>query len=161
HWYATYGPLVKVRMGSSWMCHVFDPHDVEAIYRSDGKNYEAWWEQRRAIQSVVQRPSVIKQYVPLLSNIADEFVEKFKGETVITDVFYQIMKFTIEGISLLLFNKRLGCIDDSNTQSKEIMQHSVILLDTFGEQYRKPPGYFKFRNKLYNKYEESSDYLRK
>ena len=32
-----YGPIIKTKMGPYWFVHVFDPDDIETVFRSDSK----------------------------------------------------------------------------------------------------------------------------
>ena len=70
------------------------------------------------------------------------------------------IKFIL-GIGLLVLCKRLGCITKSNPNGETIMNQATAMMESFGEQFRRPPIYFKFRSSLYTKYEESMDFLRK
>lgn len=37
HLYKTYGPIVREKLGSSSLVHVFDPDDARTIYQNEGK----------------------------------------------------------------------------------------------------------------------------
>lgn len=99
-----FGPLVRENLfGSFSILHVFDPIDMESIFRNEGKypnrrshrallkyrhdrpelyssgglfpeNGEAWYRLRKLIQTILLNQSQINQFIPAIDSIADQMV---------------------------------------------------------------------------------------
>jgi cytochrome P450 len=66
------------------------------------RNDEEWFSLRKTAQKALLRQKSINKYLPTMSAIADEFVEKFQGEDRINDVLRHLMEFSTEGKRILL-----------------------------------------------------------
>lgn len=61
------------------------------------RNDEEWLTLRKTAQKAILRQKSINKYLPVISEIADEFVEKFRGEDRINDVLQHLLEFSTEG----------------------------------------------------------------
>ncbi|XP_048753533.1 probable cytochrome P450 49a1 [Ostrea edulis] len=187
-WTRKYGPICKQRLGHDWYVFLTDPGDFEKVFRNDRKypfrgilplikvytmrtqtkpgltalNDEEWLTLRKTAQKAILRQKSINKYLPVISEIADEFVEKFRGEDRINDVLQHLLEFSTEGVGKVCFGVRLGCISKPDqTVKTETMQHVETFLDCFGNQFYVMPWYKLFRSPFYRKYAKSADYLKR
>ncbi|KAG8306073.1 hypothetical protein J6590_055978 [Homalodisca vitripennis] len=101
--YETYGPIVREKIGSSTVVHVFDPDDARTIYRNEGKmpyvvplqetdklyrqkaemspglgntNGEEWYRLRAAVRHLMLKPQDVQQFLPGVREVAKDLVER-------------------------------------------------------------------------------------
>ncbi|XP_033754997.1 probable cytochrome P450 49a1 [Pecten maximus] len=179
-----YGPLVRIRAGKGWLVCVNDPDDIAAVFRSESKfpyrgvtliantydrrkgaraglvtlKGEEWYALRSPTQKSMMRPKAMTKYASRISQIADEFVAKFEQRDRLDNLPDQLMEYTAEGVGMLCFNTRLGCITENNATS-ELMEHTKTYLEVFGESTYRLPLYTIFRTPMYRKFERAADYI--
>ncbi|XP_062595593.1 probable cytochrome P450 CYP44, partial [Saccostrea cucullata] len=121
-WTKTYGPICKQRLGNDWYVFLTDPRDVEKVFRNDRKypyrgilpltkvytertrtkpgltalNDEEWFALRKTSQRAILRRKSVHKYLPAISAIADDFVDKFRHKDRIDDVIQHLMEFSTE-----------------------------------------------------------------
>nr|XP_022338228.1 probable cytochrome P450 49a1 isoform X1 [Crassostrea virginica] len=186
-WTKTFGPICKQRLGREWYVFLTDPNDVEKVFRNDRKypfrgalpltkvyarrtrespgltalNNEEWFVLRKAAQRAILRQKAMNKYLPIISAVADDFVDKFRQEERIDNVLHHLMEFSTEGAGKLCFGVRLGCISKHDqTMQTKTMKHVETFLDCFGNQFYVMPWYKLFRSPFYKKYAKSADYLK-
>ncbi|KAJ8302497.1 hypothetical protein KUTeg_018893 [Tegillarca granosa] len=117
-----YGKIAKQRVGRSWMIFLFDPDDIQQVCRSDSrneyrpelplmtcyakekgietglafKNGEEWHTLRKIIQEKLLKPKSVVKYIPMIEEIADEFVDTVGPNQVMDDTFTTMSRFTAE-----------------------------------------------------------------
>ncbi|KAK3082777.1 hypothetical protein FSP39_005119 [Pinctada imbricata] len=181
-----YGPIVRARMGADHTVYLFDPDDIETVFRNDKKHpsrielpltkvhqkrtgtplalgtlqEDEWRKRRRPLRNLVQRLQYISKYVPSLSTIADDFVDKLEDKEEFNNAFDQLMEFTSEGVGYLCFQRRLGHIDKTCSCSKsELLKHTTVYLKHLGEQFFRLPLYKLFRTPIYNSFANSYQFI--
>ncbi|XP_061196416.1 probable cytochrome P450 49a1 [Saccostrea echinata] len=187
-WTKTYGPICKQKLGNDWYVFLADPRDVEKVFRNDRQypyrgilpltkvytkrtrtkpgltalNDEEWFALRKTAQRAILRRKSVNKYLPAISAIADDFVNKFRRKDRIDDVIQHLMEFSTEGAGKMCFGVRLGCISSPDQTIKtETMQHVETFLDCFGNQFYIMPWYKLFQTPFYRKYAKSANYLRR
>ncbi|OWF50845.1 probable cytochrome P450 49a1 isoform X1 [Mizuhopecten yessoensis] len=179
-----YGPLVKIRAGKDWLVCVYDPDDIAAVFRTESrhpyrgvtplaKTYDRrkgvrpglvtlkgdeWYALRSPTQKAMMRPKAMTKYAYRISQIADEFVAKFERRDRLDNLPDQLMEYTAEGVGMLCFNTRLGCITETNNSS-ELMEQTKTYLELFGESTYRLPLYTVFRTPMYRRFERAADFL--
>ncbi|XP_052718535.1 probable cytochrome P450 CYP44 isoform X1 [Crassostrea angulata] len=188
NWTQKYGPICKQRLGNDWYVFLTDPNDVEKVFRNDrkfpfrgvlpltkvytkrtnaspgltGLNDEEWYTLRKSAQRAILRQKAVYKYLSAISVIADDFVDKFRGQCQIDDVLHHLMEFSTESAGRMCFGVRLGCISKpEQTSQTETMKHVETFLDCFGNQFYVIPWFKLFRSPFYRRYEKSADYLKR
>ncbi|XP_033729239.1 1,25-dihydroxyvitamin D(3) 24-hydroxylase, mitochondrial-like [Pecten maximus] len=184
-WKNEYGPIVRVRLGKRWSLYLFDPDDIEKVFRADQKyperitlplmsiyekrqnlpstlantNGKEWHAMRGPTQKIMLRPKAVTKYAPKLSIIADDFVDSLKTSGRLDNLPFKLMEYSAEGVGMLCFNTRLGCITSDNTATP-LMTYTKDFLDRLGNHfYRMIPTYMLFRTKFYIGFEEAANFL--
>ncbi|XP_033755183.1 probable cytochrome P450 CYP44 isoform X2 [Pecten maximus] len=186
-WRREFGTICRVRLPSEWNVFVLDPDDVEKTFRSDNKypfrrplplfdtynnsrnreptigerNGENWWELRSPAQRGICQPRAVSKLIPKLSGVADDLVSNCRVTGQLQNLPDPLFEYSSEGAGLLCFNKRLGIISSSGSESnREFMEFVDNYFDYFGEQLLAPINWFKwFKTPGYRKFEKASDFL--
>ncbi|XP_021352739.1 probable cytochrome P450 49a1 isoform X2 [Mizuhopecten yessoensis] len=184
-WKNQYGPIVRAKVGNRWSLYLFDPDDIEKVFRADQKYPERatlpilsvyekrqkippslantngieWYTMRAPTQKVMLRPKAVTKYAPKLSKIADDFVLALENKDRLDNLPFKLMEYSAEGVGMLCFNTRLGCITPDNTVTP-LMEYTKDYLDRLGNHFYKAiPSYMFYKTKYYLKFEEAADYL--
>ncbi|XP_077293104.1 cytochrome P450 CYP12A2-like isoform X2 [Arctopsyche grandis] len=160
--HSDFGEIVKMEkvLGRKTAIHLFDPNDIEKIYKAEGvfpermllpsmlyfrKNMrqeifkhtkglltsdgEDWYTFRNKVNTIMMQPKMIKQYVEPVDSIAKEFVTRIqsirgKDNKLSIDFMTEINKWSLESITYLALNTKLGCLQgelsDDSTPAKMI-----------------------------------------
>ncbi|XP_060084495.1 probable cytochrome P450 49a1 isoform X2 [Ylistrum balloti] len=164
-----YGPIVRIRLRNMWSLYLFDPDDIEKVFRADQKyperamlplltvyekrqnipsslsntNGEEWYSMRSPTQKIMLRPKAVTKYAPKLSKIADDFVEKLDGKDRLENLPFKLMEYSAE----------------DNTVTP-LMAYTKDYLDRLGNHFYKTiPSYMFFRTKYYKDFEKSANFL--
>ncbi|XP_069112989.1 cytochrome P450 27C1-like isoform X2 [Argopecten irradians] len=184
-WKNKYGPIVRVRLGKPWGLYLFDPDDIEKVFRSDNKhperltlpllsvyekrqkippslanaNGEDWYAMRGPTQKIMLRPKAVTKYAPKISAIADDFVDSLKNSDRLENLPFKLMEYSAEGVGMLCFNTRLGCITSDNTVTP-LMDYTKEYLDHLGNHlYSMIPTYMLYKSKFYKEFETAANFL--
>lgn len=187
-WAHKYGPICKQRLGNDWYVFLTDPIDFEKVFRNDrkypfrgvlpltkvytkrtntspgltGLNDEEWFTLRKTAQRAILRQKAVYKYLSAISVIADDLVDKFRGQCHIDDVLHHLMEFSTESAGRMCFGVRLGCISKpEQTSQTETMKHVETFLDCFGNQFYVIPWFKLVRSPFYRRYEKAADYLKR
>ncbi|XP_077982434.1 cytochrome P450 10-like [Glandiceps talaboti] len=189
--FRTYGPIFKEKIADNTFVNIINARDVEHLFRNAGrtparppiapiKHYreikkrnigiaslqgEEWERVRKPVQQVVMKPQKMQSYIPVLDDIANDFVELMKanldenGE--IADYQNQVYKWALEGVATIALNTRLGCLandlePDSNAQ--KMIDSTVGYFDTLRDlMYSFPLYKFGIYNKTWKKFADCHD----
>lgn len=61
------------------------------------RNNEEWFVLRKAAQRAILRQKAMNKYLPIISAVADDFVDKFRQEERIDNLLHHLMEFSTEG----------------------------------------------------------------
>ncbi|XP_067843154.1 cytochrome P450 isoform X2 [Heptranchias perlo] len=160
-WKSKFGPLTVVNMASSdlieqvlrqegkYPVRSFMPHWRE--YRElRGHAYgplceygQKWNHLRSMLNPKMLKPKEVSKYSPAVNEVVTDFVEKVKwlrenhgGGVMVNDVSNELYKFAFEAICTILFETRMGCMEEQIPEETqkfidavfEMFSHSVILL---------------------------------
>ncbi|XP_046406719.1 probable cytochrome P450 CYP44 isoform X2 [Ischnura elegans] len=160
-----YGPLVRQDIGMRSIVHVFDPESVRAVYEGEGKsphveplqetvmmyrkqrnislglgnmNGDEWYRLRSAVQQMMLRPTEVHYYLPHISEVASDFVErireKTKGNGELGNLREEVSKWSLESAGMVCFETRLGSLagGESERQATKVVEanRKIFLLSS-------------------------------
>uniref|UniRef100_A0A3P9JCH8 Cytochrome P450, family 27, subfamily B, polypeptide 1 n=1 Tax=Oryzias latipes TaxID=8090 RepID=A0A3P9JCH8_ORYLA len=136
-----YGPMWKASFGPILTVHVADPALIEQVLRQEGlhpmrSNLSSWKDYRKlrghhcglltsegeewqAVRSLLGkhmlRPKAVEAYDKTLNSVVADLISKLRlcrsPQGLITDIASEFYRFGLEGISSVLFESRIGCLD--------------------------------------------------
>lgn len=149
--YQEYGPIVKESIGNTFtIVHLFDPTDIETVYRSDGKipqrhaffmlevynkrsnhvqglltsHDEHWAHLRKNVQQKMLRPKAVSAYLADQSIVGDDLmsrIEELRDQNgEINDLRDTLYKYATECVGVVCFNVRLGALKSHTPDSETI-----------------------------------------
>ncbi|XP_074644453.1 1,25-dihydroxyvitamin D(3) 24-hydroxylase, mitochondrial-like [Tubulanus polymorphus] len=141
-----YGPIFRERVGPMQSVNLCDPTDVEHALRNEGKhphrlevppwkeyrqmkglpfglvisNGPEWQKARSAVNKPMMKQKVILKYLDDMNEVVDDAVRRFKlyrnGEKVMPDLDQEFFHWSIESVGTVMFETRLGCLEDQRPQ---------------------------------------------
>ncbi|XP_061840718.1 25-hydroxyvitamin D-1 alpha hydroxylase, mitochondrial [Nerophis lumbriciformis] len=136
-----YGPMWKTHFGPILTVHVAQPALIEQVLRQEGKypcrsdlsswkdyrklrghHYglltsegKEWQEVRSLLSKHMLRPKAVEAYDKTLNGVVSDLIAKLRLRRLpgglVTDVAKDFYFFGLEGISSVLFESRIGCLD--------------------------------------------------
>ncbi|XP_034022715.1 25-hydroxyvitamin D-1 alpha hydroxylase, mitochondrial [Thalassophryne amazonica] len=136
-----YGPVWKVSFGPILTVHVAEPTLIEQVLRQEGqhpmrsdlsswKDYrkhrghhyglltsegEEWQSVRSLLAKNMLRPKAVEAYGKTLNSVVSDLIAKLHlrrhPDGLVTDIASDFYHFGLEGISTVLFESRIGCLD--------------------------------------------------
>ncbi|XP_056130841.1 25-hydroxyvitamin D-1 alpha hydroxylase, mitochondrial [Lampris incognitus] len=136
-----YGPMWKASFGPILTVHVAEPALIEQVLRQEGqhpmrsdlsswKDYrklrghscglltserEEWQAVRSLLGKHMLRPKAVEAYDKTLNSVVEDLIAKLRmrrqPQGLVTDVSSEFYRFGLEGISSVLFESRIGCMD--------------------------------------------------
>ncbi|XP_054641351.1 25-hydroxyvitamin D-1 alpha hydroxylase, mitochondrial [Dunckerocampus dactyliophorus] len=150
-----YGPMWKASFGPILTVHVAHPALIEQVLRQEGqhpcrselsswKDYrklrghhyglltsegEEWQEVRSLLAKHMLRPKAVEAYDKTINNVVSDLIAKLRQrrhpEGLVTNITQEFYYFGLEGISSVLFESRLGCLDPVVPQETENFIQSI------------------------------------
>ncbi|XP_076012479.1 25-hydroxyvitamin D-1 alpha hydroxylase, mitochondrial [Genypterus blacodes] len=136
-----YGPMWKASFGPILTVHVAEPELIEQVLRQEGhhpmrsdlsswKDYrklrghhyglltsegEEWQTVRSLLGKHMLRPKAVEAYDRTLNSVVSDLISKLRlrrhPQGLVTDIASEFYRFGLEGISSVLFESRIGCLD--------------------------------------------------
>lgn len=150
-----YGPMWKASFGPILTVHVADPALIEQVLRQEGqhpmrsdlsswKDYrkirghhyglltsegEEWQAVRSLLGKHMLRPKAVEAYDTTLNSVVSDLIAKLRlrrrPEGLVTDIATEFYYFGLEGISSVLFESRIGCLDPVVPEETERFIQSI------------------------------------
>uniref|UniRef100_A0A8C6SF53 Cytochrome P450, family 27, subfamily B, polypeptide 1 n=1 Tax=Neogobius melanostomus TaxID=47308 RepID=A0A8C6SF53_9GOBI len=150
-----YGPMWKASFGPILTVHVADPVLIEQVLRQEGlhpmrsdlsswKDYrklrghhyglltsegEEWQTVRSLLGKHMLRPKAVETYDKTLNSVVSDLIDKLRFSRtptgLVPDVASEFYRFGLEGISSVLFESRIGCLDSVVPQETERFIQSI------------------------------------
>lgn len=150
-----YGPMWKARFGTILTVHVADPALIEQVLRQEGqhpmrsdfsswKDYrklrghhyglltsegEEWQSVRSLLGKHMLRPKAVEVYDKTLNSVVGDLIAKLRlrrhSQGLVTDIASEFYRFGLEGISSVLFESRIGCLDPVVPEETERFIQSI------------------------------------
>ncbi|XP_061196657.1 probable cytochrome P450 12d1 proximal, mitochondrial [Saccostrea echinata] len=113
---------------------------------------EAWWNLRKPAQDQMLKPSAVRSHIPLIGQVADDFVASLKDTLVIEDCLDTLVSVATECMGMLCFNRRLGCLEGQPVVRMEDL-NTIFTSTSEAGKFFKPYKYFK--SPFYKRFEEA------
>nr|XP_022337864.1 probable cytochrome P450 CYP44 isoform X2 [Crassostrea virginica] len=173
-----YGDLFRFRFAFSWIMVVSNPDlakevlsirvkypfrpevDIVKVFgirnnQEEGLGTlqgEAWWNLRKPAQDHIMKPSAVRSYIPILSEVANDFVASLKDTPVIEDCLKSLITVSTECVGMLCFNRRLGCLENQSPISTSDL-NTIFTSTAEAGRIFKPYKYF--RTPFYRRFEKA------
>ena len=106
------------------------PSGLRGLIGADGHE---WWNFRQLVQTHTMRPGAISPYIPVLEDIAKEFVvllhdklDNMKETPSYTERLFK--RYSLESIACVVLNQRLNCLDPKPGSREELFIESVTTI---------------------------------
>ncbi|XP_037358017.1 cholesterol side-chain cleavage enzyme, mitochondrial [Talpa occidentalis] len=172
-----YGPIYREKLGSVESVYIIDPKDVALLFKFEGpnperyrvppwvsyhqhfqrpigvllKNSTAWKRDRLTLNQEVMAPESIKNFIPLLDPVSQDFVSllhrrveqqdmgKFSG-----DISNDLFRFAFESITNVVFGERLGMLEERvDPESERFIDAVYQMFHTSVPMLHLPPNLFR------------------
>ncbi|GIY84693.1 probable cytochrome P450 CYP44 [Caerostris extrusa] len=107
------------------------------VYSSAGvaaANGEPWHHIRTRSQVPMLRPEIMKTYLPQMNIIADDLIRRIRllrqPDHQVPLLINELFKWALESVTYILFNERMGCLDD-NVSPDSISQKYIRSVNEF------------------------------
>ncbi|XP_004407864.1 PREDICTED: cholesterol side-chain cleavage enzyme, mitochondrial [Odobenus rosmarus divergens] len=179
-----YGPIYREKLGSMESVYIIDPEDVALLFKFEGPTPErfcippwvayhqyyqrplgvllkksgAWKKDRLALNQEVMAPEAIKNFIPLLDPVSQDFVKvlhrrikqqgsgKFSG-----DISDDLFRFAFESITNVIFGERLGMLEERvDPEAQRFIDAVYQMFHTSVPMLNFPPDLFRlFKTKTW------------
>lgn len=109
-----------------------------AMYSSVGVaagNGEEWYDLRRRSQKSMMRPQIMKTYLPQMNVISDDLIHRIRmlkqPNQQVPKFMNELFKWALESVTYILFNQRMGCLDDNLSPDSMGQKYIQALNDFF------------------------------
>uniref|UniRef100_A0A8C2YYP2 Cytochrome P450, family 27, subfamily B, polypeptide 1 n=1 Tax=Cyclopterus lumpus TaxID=8103 RepID=A0A8C2YYP2_CYCLU len=150
-----YGPMWKASFGPILTVHVADPALIEQVLRQEGQhpmrsdlsswkdyrklrghNYglltsegEEWQSVRSLLGKHMLRPKAVEAYDKTLNGVVSDLIAKLhlrrRSQGLVSDIGSEFYRFGLEGISSVLFESRIGSLDEVVPEETERFIQSI------------------------------------
>ncbi|XP_067362046.1 25-hydroxyvitamin D-1 alpha hydroxylase, mitochondrial isoform X1 [Channa argus] len=150
-----FGPMWKASFGPILTVHVADPALIEQVLRQEGqhpmrsdlsswKDYrklrghhcglltsegEEWQTVRSLLGKHMLRPKAVEAYDKTLNSVVTDLIDKLRlsrsPQGLVSDIASEFYRFGLEGISSVLFESRIGCLDQVVPEETERFIQSI------------------------------------
>ncbi|EDL95659.1 cytochrome P450, family 11, subfamily a, polypeptide 1 [Rattus norvegicus] len=189
-----YGPIYREKLGNMESVYILDPKDAATLFSCEGPNPErylvppwvayhqyyqrpigvlfkssdAWRKDRIVLNQEVMAPDSIKNFVPLLEGVAQDFIKvlhrrikqqnsgKFSG-----DISDDLFRFAFESITSVVFGERLGMLEEIvDPESQRFIDAVYQMFHTSVPMLNMPPDLFRlFRTKTWKDHAAAWDVI--
>ncbi|XP_021028259.1 cholesterol side-chain cleavage enzyme, mitochondrial [Mus caroli] len=172
-----YGPIYREKLGTLESVYIVDPKDASVLFSCEGPNPErflvppwvayhqyyqkpigvllkssnAWKKDRIVLNQEVMAPEAIKNFVPLLEGVAQDFIKvlhrrikqqnsgNFSG-----DISDDLFRFSFESISSILFGERMGMLEEMvDPEAQRFINAVYQMFHTSVPMLNLPPDFFR------------------
>lgn len=130
-----------------------------------GKDWENTWRQRKAVQKKLLRPQEVVKYLPLMSDITDDFVDILQEEARlhggrVDDIQKWIYQWSLEAGAGVTFDQRLNCMGGQakeNVHAASLIKSMTAFIECLVQLELGSPHHRLQRSALWRKFVEASD----
>ncbi|CAK6971717.1 sterol 26-hydroxylase%2C mitochondrial [Scomber scombrus] len=169
-WKSTYGPLVVVNVASAELIEQVLRQEGRLPVRTDMPHWRGYRELRnqahgpltemgpkwQRIRSILNprmlKPKHVSSYTNTINEVVTDFIDKVDwlrqttgGGVMVNDLTAELYKFAFEGICSVLFETRMGCMNE------EVPEETQKFIFSVGEMFRLSPIIVLFPKSLWPK----------
>ncbi|XP_025899423.1 cholesterol side-chain cleavage enzyme, mitochondrial [Nothoprocta perdicaria] len=156
-----FGPIYREKLGAYESVNIISPRDAATLFRAEGllperfrvppwlayrdfrnkpygvllKTGEAWRADRLTLNKEALSPHVMGTFVPLLSQVGEDFVQRARAqvrksgrERWTADFTDELFRFALESVCHVLYGERLGLLQDFVDPEAQRFIHAVSLM---------------------------------
>ncbi|XP_044142053.1 25-hydroxyvitamin D-1 alpha hydroxylase, mitochondrial [Bufo gargarizans] len=183
-WKASFGPILTVHVAEPTLIEQVLRQEGKHPIRSDlsswkdyrqcrGHSYglltaegEEWQQFRSTLGKHMLKPKEVEAYSDVLNDVVGDLIKKFKyqrsqnPEHVVKDISSEFYRFGLEGISSVLFESRIGCLETTVPKETEKFIQSINTMFVMTLLTMAMPKFLhKIFRKPWRKFCESWDYM--
>lgn len=176
-----YGPIYREKLGNLESVYIMDPEDVALLFKSEGpsperflippwvayheyyrkpvgvllKKSEAWKRDRVALNQEMMAPDAVRNFVPLLEAVSQDFVRMLHGRlqqgAFSGDIRDDLFRFAFESITNIIFGERLGMLEETvDPEAQRFINAVYQMFHTSVPMLNLPPSLFRlFRTRTW------------
>uniref|UniRef100_UPI00406DB548 Cytochrome P450, CYP11A1 n=1 Tax=synthetic construct TaxID=32630 RepID=UPI00406DB548 len=189
-----FGPIYREKIGYYESVNIINPEDAATLFKAEGlfprrlrvepwvayrdyrnqkygvllKNGEDWRSNRLILNKEVISPNVIQKFVPLLNEVAQDFVSMVhkqiersgRGKWTV-DLSNDLFRFALESVCYVLYGERLGLLQDNpNPESQRFIDSVTLMFKTTSPMLYIPPGLLRrINSKIWRDHVEAWDVI--
>ncbi|XP_060598310.1 probable cytochrome P450 CYP44 [Ruditapes philippinarum] len=93
-----------------------NPKDLFFFFGLGNTNGDEWYKLRSAVQQMMMRPKAVTVYLPFVTEVADDFIERLKNirddSGRVENLRNEISKWNVESVLQYVSQRRLNCLSD-------------------------------------------------
>ncbi|KAJ7422454.1 Cholesterol side-chain cleavage enzyme, mitochondrial [Willisornis vidua] len=175
-----FGPIYREKLGAYESVNIISPQDAATLFQAEGslperfsvppwvayrdfrnkpygvllKTGEAWRSDRLMLNKEVLSPQVVEGFVPLLSQVGEDFirraqaqVEKSGREHWTADFTHELFRFALESVCHVLYGERLGLLQDFvDPDAQRFIDAVTLMFHTTSPMLYLPPNLLRHLN---------------
>ncbi|XP_074773229.1 cholesterol side-chain cleavage enzyme, mitochondrial-like [Athene noctua] len=175
-----FGPIYREKLGVYESVNIISPQDAATLFQAEGtlperfsvppwvayrdyrnkpygvllKKGEAWRSDRLMLNKEVLSPQVVEGFVPLLSEVGEDFVRRAQAqvgksgrEHWTADFTHELFRFALESVCHVLYGERLGLLQDFvDPESQRFIDAVTLMFHTTSPMLYVPPALLRHLN---------------
>ncbi|NXI65576.1 CP11A protein, partial [Anseranas semipalmata] len=175
-----FGPIYREKLGVYESVNIVSPRDAATLFKSEGrlperfsvppwvayrdyrnkpygvllKTGEAWRSDRLTLNKEVLSPQVVDGFVPLLSEVGEDFIRRAQAqvrksgrERWTADFSHELFRFALESVCHVLYGERLGLLQDFvDPEAQRFIDAVTVMFHTTSPMLYLPPALLRHLN---------------
>uniref|UniRef100_A0A8B9MPR3 Cholesterol side-chain cleavage enzyme, mitochondrial n=1 Tax=Accipiter nisus TaxID=211598 RepID=A0A8B9MPR3_9AVES len=175
-----FGPIYREKLGVYESVNIISPRDAATLFQAEGtlperfsvppwvayrdyrnkpygvllKTGEAWRSDRLMLNKEVLSPQVVEGFVPLLSEVGEDFVRRARAqvgksgrERWTADFTHELFRFALESVCHVLYGERLGLLQDFvDPEAQRFIDAVSLMFHTTSPMLYLPPALLRHLN---------------
>ncbi|XP_063203333.1 cholesterol side-chain cleavage enzyme, mitochondrial isoform X1 [Chroicocephalus ridibundus] len=175
-----FGPIYREKLGVYESVNIISPRDAATLFQAEGtlperfsvppwvayrdyrnkpygvllKTGEAWRSDRLMLNKEVLSPEVVEGFVPLLSEVGEDFIRRARAqvwksgrERWTADFTHELFRFALESVCHVLYGERLGLLQDFvDPEAQRFIDAVTLMFHTTSPMLYLPPALLRHLN---------------
>ncbi|XP_040458361.1 cholesterol side-chain cleavage enzyme, mitochondrial isoform X1 [Falco naumanni] len=175
-----FGPIYREKLGVYESVNIISPQDAATLFQVEGtlperfsvppwvayrdyrnkpygvllKTGEAWRSDRLMLNKEVLSPQVVESFVPLLSQVGEDFIQRARAqvgksgrERWTADFTHELFRFALESVCHVLYGERLGLLQDFvDPEAQRFIDAVTLMFHTTSPMLYLPPALLRHLN---------------